>query len=360
MTRYQMPVGPLYVALEEPMYFKLELEGETIKGLHISAGHVHRGMEYLVMKRNFYQNITLTERICSLCSNSHPTTFCMALEEIAGIEVPPRGHYLRVIADEIKRVASNLFNVGIMAHIIGFTSLFMHVLETREIVQDIKETLYGNRMDLGANCIGGVKYNLDAERIAYLITRLDEIEPAVAEIHQIYSTHRSILTRTRGVGVLPQSIAREYGLIGPVARASGVEYDVRAKTPYAIYPELDFATMTRPDGDVWSRAMVRLDEVKMAITLIRQCLMQLPDGPVAIVGMPTIPAGEAVAKTEAPRGELIYYLRTNGSDMPERMKWRVPSYPNWDALHVMMRDNTVADVALIVNSIDPCISCTER
>ena len=135
---------------------------------------------------------------------------------------------------------------------------------------------------------------------------------------------------------------------------------MRAKTPYAIYPELDFATMTRPDGDVWSRAMVRLDEVKMAIDLIRQCLAQLPEGPVAVPGLPIVPAGEAVAKTEAPRGELIYYLRTNGTDMPERLKWRVPSYPNWDALPVMMQDNTVADVALIVNSIDPCISCTER
>lgn len=360
MTQYQMPVGPLHVALEEPMYFKLDLEGERIKGLHISAGHVHRGMEYLVMKRNFYQNITLTERICSLCSNSHPTTFCMALEEIAGIEVPERGHYLRVIADEIKRVASNLFNVGILAHIIGFTSLFMHVLETREIMQDIKETLYGNRMDLGANCIGGVKYNLNTESIAYLRMRLDEIEPAVNEIHRIYSTHKSILIRTRGVGVLPNDTAVQMGLIGPVARGSGVMYDVREKSPYAIYPQLDFTTMTRPDGDVWSRAMVRLDEVKMAISLIRQCLDQMPGGPVAIVGMPEIPPGEAIAKTEAPRGELIYYLRTNGTDMPERMKWRVPSYPNWDALPVMMRDNTVADVALIVNSIDPCISCTER
>ncbi len=360
MTRYQMPVGPLHVALEEPMYFKLDLEGETIKGLHISAGHVHRGVEYLVMKRNFYQNITLTERICSLCSNSHPTTFCMALEDIAGVEVPERGQYLRIIADEIKRVASNLFNVGIMAHIIGFTSLFMHVLETREIMQDIKETLYGNRMDLGANCIGGVKYNLDGERIAYLLARLDEVQPAVAEIQGIYASNHSILTRTRGVGVLSREDALEYGLIGPVARGSGVAYDVRKNAPYAMYDRLDFAIQTRPDGDVWSRAMVRLDEVRMALSLIRQCLARLPDGPIAISGTPDIPAGEAIAKTEAPRGELIYYLRTNGTDMPERMKWRVPSYPNWDALHVMMQDNTVADVALIVNSIDPCVSCTER
>lgn len=360
MTHYKMPVGPLHVALEEPMYFKLDVSGETIRGLEINAGHVHRGIEYLAMKRNFYQNITLTERVCSLCSNSHPTTYLMALEEIAGIEVPERGQYLRVIADETKRVASNLFNVGILAHIVGFTSLFMHVMDVREIMQDVKETIYGNRMDLGANCIGGVKYDLDEQRIGYLRARLAELRTAMAEIRGIYASDRSILQRTRGVGVLSRQQALDCGLIGPVARGSGVAYDVRKNAPYAVYDRLDFALHTQTDGDVWSRAMVRLDEARSALELIAQCLEQMPEGPVSIVGLPDIPPGEAVAKTEAPRGELIYYLRTNGTDMPERLKWRVPSYHNWGALPLMMADNKISDVALIVNSIDPCISCTER
>jgi ech hydrogenase subunit E len=360
MTHYLMPVGPLHVALEEPMYFKLEVSGETIRGLEINAGHVHRGIEYLAMKRNFYQNITLTERVCSLCSNSHPTTYLMALEEIAGIQVPERGQYLRVIADETKRVASNLFNVGILAHIVGFSSLFMHVMEVREIIQDVKETIYGNRMDLGANCIGGVKYDLDEERTAYLKARLAELRTAIDEIREIYASDSSILLRTRGVGVLSKEDALEYGLIGPVARGSGVAYDVRKNAPYAVYDQLDFPLHTRSDGDVWSRAMVRLDEARTALEIIAQCLEKMPEGPVSIVGLPEIPAGEAVAKTEAPRGELIYYLRTNGSDVPERLKWRVPSYHNWGALPLMMAGNRISDVALIVNSIDPCISCTER
>ncbi|TCN76995.1 nickel-dependent hydrogenase large subunit [Shewanella fodinae] len=360
MTTFKVPVGPLHVALEEPMYFKVEVDGETIVGLDITAGHVHRGLEYLAMKRNFYQNITLTERLCSLCSNSHPTTFCMALEDIAGIKVPERGQYLRVIADEVKRVASNLFNVGIMAHIIGFDSLFMHVLETREIMQDVKETIYGNRMDLGANCIGGVKYNVDAEQVKYLLGEIKRIREPVKEIKAIYNSNSLVTMRTKGVGVLSNAAALDYGLIGPVARASGIRYDVREKAPYAIYSQLDFATQTRTDGDVWSRAMVRLDEVEVALALLEQCLQRLPDGPTAITGMPVIPAGEAIAKSEAPRGELIYYLKTDGSDKPQRLKWRVPSYPNWDALHIMMQRQKVSDVPLIVNSIDPCISCTER
>ncbi len=360
MTSFKVPVGPLHVALEEPMYFKVDVEGETITGLEITAGHVHRGLEYLTMKRNFYQNITLTERLCSLCSNSHPTTYCMALEDIAGIKVPERGQYLRVIADEVKRVASNLFNVGIMAHIIGYDSLFMHVLETREIMQDVKETVYGNRMDLGANCIGGVKYNLDEEKINYLLKQIERIKQPIKEIKDIYTSNNFITMRTRGIGVISNSEALDFGLIGPVARASGIVYDVRKNAPYAVYDKLEFEIMSRPDGDVWSRAMVRLDEVQVALSLIEQCLLALPEGPVSITGLPVIPAGETIAKSEAPRGELLYYLRTDGSDKPERMKWRVPSYPNWDALHVMMKGEKVSDVPLIVNSIDPCISCTER
>jgi ech hydrogenase subunit E len=157
MTSYTIPVGPLHVALEEPMYFKVDVEGETVVNVDITAGHVHRGVEYLLSKRSIYQNITLTERICSLCSNSHPEAYCMAIEQIAGLALTPRAEYLRTVADEIKRVASHLFNVAIMAHLVGFDSLFMHVMETREIMQDVKETVFGNRMDIGANCIGGVR-----------------------------------------------------------------------------------------------------------------------------------------------------------------------------------------------------------
>ncbi|USD36389.1 MULTISPECIES: nickel-dependent hydrogenase large subunit [Ferrimonas] len=360
MSSYKVPVGPLHVALEEPMYFKVEVEGETIKGIDITAGHVHRGLEYLAVKRNFYQNITLTERLCSLCSNSHPTTYCMALETIGGIEVPQRAQYLRVIADEVKRVASNLFNVGIMAHIIGFDSLFMHVLETREVMQDVKETVYGNRMDLGANCIGGVKYNLDADKVAYLTEKVQGMIPAVEEIKALYNSDHFIVSRTQGVGVLTLEDVKDYGLVGPVARASGLAYDVRVQASYAIYDQLDMEIQTRSGGDVWSRAMVRIDEVLVALDLILQCLAKLPQGPIAITTLPSIPAGEAIAKSEAPRGELIYYLRTDGSDKPERLKWRVPSYPNWDALQTMMAGEKIADVPLMVNSIDPCISCTER
>lgn len=360
MSGYKIPVGPLHVAMEEPMFFRVEVEGETVQSLEIVAGHVHRGIEYLVSKRSLHQNIVVTERICSLCSNSHPFTYIMALETIAGITVPERVDYLRVAADEIKRIASHMFNIGIIAHLTGFDSLFMQIMETREIMQDVKETIFGNRMDLGANCIGGVRYDMSPKTRTYLAQSLDRISGPMAEYRRLFETNGSILRRTKGVGVLSRKDARYLGVIGPVARASGLSFDVRKAAPYAVYDRLEFDIPCFEDGDVWARAMVRIGEVEQSIRILRQVLRDMPAGPNVIDGMPPVPAGEAVARSEAPRGELIYYLKTDGSDKPERMKWRVPSYNNWKALQRMMAGCAIADIALIVGSIDPCISCTER
>ncbi len=356
---FTLPVGPLHVALEEPMYFRVSVEGETVKRVDITAGHVHRGMEALALRRNLFQNIVLTERVCSLCSNSHPFTYCMAVENLAGIVVPERARYLRSMAEEIKRIASHLFNVAILAHIIGFKSLFMHVMEVREIMQDIKETVYGNRMDLAANCIGGVKYNVDADLLTFLTRNLDRVQKHVEEIYNIYRNDPMVRGRTVGVGMLPQDKALEYAVVGPVARGSGLAVDIRKDVPHAAYPRLAFDVITETGCDVHSRAMIRLREALESISLVRQCARDLPGGD-TVARLPEIPAGEAVARSEAPRGELIYFLRTDGTDVPNRLKWRVPSYMNWDALGVMMHDCKVSDVPLIVNSIDPCISCTER
>jgi len=359
-STYTLPVGPMHVALEEPMYFNIQVEGETVRSVDLAAGHVHRGMEALAMHRNYFQNVTLTERVCSLCSNSHPATYCMAVENLSGLFVPERARYLRVIADELKRVASHLFNVGIMAHLVGFESLFMHAMEVREIMQDAKEGVYGNRMNLGQCIIGGCRTDIDAATAAFLRGQLEQLKPQLDEIYGVYERDPLIRARTQGIGVLSQEEAVRHGVVGPVARASGVAYDIRANVPYAVYPDLDFAVQSDTKGDVHSRALLRLREAVESVRIIEQCLDRIPEGPIAAGGMVEVPAGESVARSEAPRGEVFYYLRSDGTDTPQRLKWRVPTYMNWEALQVMMANCQVADIPLIVNSIDPCISCTER
>ena len=357
---YTIPVGPLHVALEEPMYFHIDIEGETVRGVDIRAGHVHRGVEYLTTKRSIYQNVVLTERICALCSNSHPETFVMACEQIAGLEIPPRAAYLRVIAAEIKRIASHLFNVGILAHLTGYDTLFMHAMQVREIMQDVQETLFGNRMDIGAMCIGGVRNDLDDELKGFLSASLDKLEPEARVLVDTYRRNGTIVRRSKGVGLLTREQAVACAVVGPVARACGLGYDVRTAAPYAAYDRLNVNVPTLADGDVWSRAMIRLTEIGASIAIIREALSDLPEGPIRLEGRPDIPAGRAMGKCEAPRGELVYFLKTSGADEPERVKWRVPSFPNWDALTFMLKGAKIADIAIIVNSIDPCVSCTER
>ena len=359
ITTYTMPLGPVHVALEEPVYFNLTVDGENIKNVELTSGHVHRGMEQLAMQRNLVKNVTLTERVCSLCSNSHSFTYSMAVENVLNLEIPERAKNLRVMAEEIKRIASHLFNTAIQAHIAGFKSLFMHVMEVREIMQDVKETVYGNRMNLASNCIGGVKCDVDDELIAYILKQLDVIEPQMREILDIFATNHIMLTRTKGLGILPPEEAEFLGVVGPVARGSGLRKDVRFDTPYAAYPNLDFDLIVEDGCCVHSRTMVRLRELFESVKLIRQCCEQMPKGPVR-THMGKIPVNEAFAHTEAPRGEVAYYIRTNGTEMPARLKWRVPSYMNWKALGVMMKGCQIAEVALVLNSIDPCVSCTER
>lgn len=356
---FEIPLGPVHVALEEPVYFHLEVEGETIRNVTLTSGHVHRGMEAMATQRNLLKNTTLCERVCSLCSNSHSFTYSMVVENALQMDIPQRARYLRVLAEEIKRVASHLFNLAIQAHIIGFKSLFMHVMEVREMMQDVKETVYGNRMNLASNCIGGVKCDVPPELLRYITDMLDKVEPAAEEIMNIYATDPMVLGRTQGMGLLSREDAVRLGVVGPVARGSGIVMDVRKDSPYAAYPDLKFEVITEQGCCVHSRAMVRLRELFESFSLIRQCCAAMPDGPVS-VHMGEIPRTEACARSEAPRGEVFYYIRTNGTDIPKRLHWRVPSYMNWEALGVMMRDCKVADVAMITNSIDPCVSCTER
>lgn len=252
-----------------------------------------------------------------------------------------------------------MFNLAIQAHLCGFESLFMHTMELREIFQDVKESLYGNRMNLAFNCIGGTKFDLDEECFDFLDESINKFMPAYKELMDIFETDPLICARIKGIGLLPKEDALRLGVVGPVARGSGLAIDVRKETPYAAYGKIDFDIIVRDGCDLYARTCVRLHEVIESIKIIRQVMRDIPQGEVR-THMNRIFPSQAIARSEAPRGEVIYYIRTNHTEIPERLKWRVPSYMNWEALGVMLHDAKVADAALITNTIDPCVSCTER
>jgi Ni,Fe-hydrogenase III large subunit len=357
----KITIGPFHPELEESVYFKLIAdENKTVTHVEVINGFIHRGMESLVTQKNFMQNLILTERVCSLCSNNHPFAYALAVEKISGIKISPRAEALRVVADEVKRVASNLFNLAMLAHLAHHHELMKDTMNTREYMQDLKEIIWGNRMDMSANQLTGVKYDLNEEKIKLILEKIALVEPKAKELQNRFENDEIIRAKTVGVGILPYEDALELGVTGPVARGSGVNNDVRIVAPYSLYGELKPKATLRDGCDVHSRAMARFGDIVEAIRMIKEVVVNLPEGDTYVEKRPHIPAGEAVVRVEAPRGELIYYLKTNGSQKPERMKWKVPTFTNWEALKVMILGDKVDNVTMILNSIDPCISCTER
>ncbi len=360
-VKKKIKIGPFHPELEESVYFKLVAnEDKIITEVEVVNGFIHRGMESLITSKNFMQNLILTERVCSLCSNNHPFAYALAIEKLAGIEVPKRAEALRVIADEVKRVSSNLFNLAMLAHLTHSHELMKETMEAREYMQDLKEIIWGNRMDMSANQLTGVKYDLDEKKVKLILETLQTVDPKIKNLAEKFENNEELRKRTVGVGILPKNKAVELGVTGPVARGSGINNDVRAKAPYSIYGDLKPKITLKNGCDVHSRAMVRFGDAIEAIRMIKEVVNNLPDGSTYVEKVPQVPAGETTVRVEAPRGELIYYLKTDGSQKPKRMKWKVPTFTNWEALKEMLKNNKVENATIIVNSIDPCISCTER
>lgn len=358
---YTIPIGPYHPALEEPIYAKLYTEGEIIKDAEVHIGYNHRGVEKLATQKNFIQTLALVERVCGICSHSHPFAYCLAIEEIAGMEVPKRGQYIRIITAELERLHSHFLWLGLAAHIIGFDSVFMFAFNAREKVMDALEMLSGNRVNYAMNIIGGARRDIDENKKAALLKMLDEMQSANDSLKKIFVNDKTVALRTKGVGVITKEDAVNLGIVGPHMRASGIEYDVRVNDPYSSYEDFDFKIATHPDGDVFSRVVVRALENDESIKIIRQALGKLPEGPINLgVKIPRVPAGEFISRVEAPRGQLVYHVVTDGGQNNYRVSIHVPTFRNAASVTHMLKGNTVADASIIIACIDPCFSCLDR
>ena len=358
---YIVPIGPYHPALEEPIHANLITEGEIIKEAEVFVGYNHRGIEKLATERNAIQTLVLVERVCGICSHSHAFTYAMAVEAINGITVPKRGEYIRVITAELERLHSHFLWLGIACHIIGHDSLFMHIWDEREIIMDLLEKLSGNRVNYAMVTIGGARRDISDDLRREILAGCEKLKAPLDRIVEIVLNDKTIALRTKGVGVLPKEDAVRMGAVGPHARASGVKIDVRRDAPYSSYEDFDFDVPTVDSGDVFARVVVRALECYESIKIVEQALNRLPGGPINLGNkLLKIQPGQAVARHEAPRGQLSHMVVGNGTLNNHRVSIHVPSYKNTPTGPFMLRGNAVADAGLIIASIDPCFSCLDR
>lgn len=358
MSRTIIPFGPQHPVLPEPLHLKLVMQDERIVEAIPSIGYVHRGLEKLTEVKEFTQNVFIVERICGICSVMHALAYCQGIEALMNIQVPDRARYLRVIWAEFHRIHSHLLWLGLLADAFGFESLFMQLWRNREKVMDIMEETAGGRVVISCNAIGGVRRDIPGELLVKAGVVADDIEDDLKQIEKVFMNDYTVKHRLVGVGVLTKENAYRLGTVGPMARASGIAQDLRT-TGYAAYGELDFAPVVEHNGDCYARTMVRLKEVYQSVDLIRQAIAKLPEGEIA-APFKGNPKGEVVSRLEQPRGEALYYLRANGTKFLERLRVRTPTFANIPALLHMLPGSQLADVPVLILTIDPCISCTER
>ena len=353
-----IPFGPQHPVLPEPIHLDLVMEDERVVEAIPSIGYVHRGLEKLVEKREYKDFVFIAERICGICSFIHGMTYCHAVEGVMALDVPPRALYLRTVWSELSRLHSHLLWLGLLADSMGFETLFMQAWRLREHVLDDLEATTGNRVIQGVCKVGGVRHDVDDRKLREIVDGLEGIRPQLDDLVNVFVRDDSVKHRLSGLGVLSEQQAWELGAVGPVLRASGVANDIR-QTGYAAYDELDFAPVVETSGDCYARTVVRAKELFTSIDLIRQAVEKIPEGPVEMK-VTGNPKGEFFARSEQPRGEVIHYVKANGTKNLVRFRVRTPTFTNIPPLLEAMKGLELADVPVVVLSIDPCIGCAER
>jgi NADH-quinone oxidoreductase subunit D len=358
--RVTIKIGPQHPALKEPASFTLLLAGEKIMESSVRLGYNHRGIEKACEQRSFLQAMYLLERVCGICSHSHSSCFVQAVEEIAKVEVPRRAVYIRTVVAELERIHSHLLWLGVAGHEVGFDTLLMYTWRDREVVMDLLAALTGNRVNYGINTIGGVRRDISESQKADILKAMDILEERTKYYIGIATTEMTLIKRLSGVGTVSHDDAIRLGAVGPTARASSVDRDVRRDDPYAAYSELTFKVITSTENDVYGRAVVRVLELMECYSIVRQLIKNMPDGPLTVKVPRKIPAGQAVSRYEAPRGEDVHIVRSAGSEKPDRVKVRAPTLANVQVVSHMLKNQYLADLPIVVAAIDPCFSCTDR
>jgi len=361
----EIPVGPQHPALHEPLLLKVYAEGEEVVKVEVNTGYNHRGIERLCERNTFYRDIFIVGRVCGICNAVHTNCYVRALEQLLDLHPNRRAQYLRVLAMELERVHSHMLINAVMAEIVGFETLFMQIMLDREKVMKAKEILTGSRVMADYVMVGGVRRDIDEEKRQRIRELLLKLGPRIEYYRKVFEEDETIVKRLVGVGRISYGEATSHSLVGPVARGSGVKIDSRVSDKYDAYGEIPFNLVTRSEGDSWARMMVRWDEALESIEMSIYILEHLPSDGDPVPDERRLPRrfppGEAYTRVEAQRGELTYYVMSDGKGQnPYRVKIRTPSFNNIINSAFMYIGHSLADVPVILASLDPCISCMER
>ena len=358
-------LGPQHPSTHGVFRVVVALEGETIKALRPVMGYLHRNHEKIGERNTFLQNMPFTDRLDYLSSMSNNFGYALAVEKLMGVTPPERAEYLRVIMAELTRISNHIFAIGMFLNDLGaFFTPSLYAIEERELILDVFEAVSGSRMMCNYFRFGGVARDLPPgmhQRIHELV--FDRLPRRIDELDLFLTNNEIVRSRTEGVGVLTPEQAIALSTCGPILRASGVPYDVRRADPYSIYDRFDFDVAVRYHGDIYDRYLIRIDEARQSLRILQQAIREMPEGPIQ-EGKPQyqvrVPAGEAYGRVEGPKGELGFYVVSNGKPNPWRYHVRAPSFINLTAMETMSVNNKVADVVAVLGSIDIVLGETDR
>ncbi|WP_263647040.1 hydrogenase large subunit [Vibrio tritonius] len=358
-----VPVGPLHITSDEPGHFRLFVDGEDIVDADYRMFYVHRGMEKLAETRMGYHEVGfLADRVCGICGFTHSVGYNNSVETALQIDVPERAQMIRTVLLEVERLHSHLLNIGLSSHFVGFDTGFMQFFRVREKTMELAEILTGARKTYGMNLIGGVRRDILKEQRKKGIALVREARKTFSELVDMLLATPNIDSRLCGVGVLAKDIARDFSPVGPMIRGSGFARDARVVhgAHLEAYSQVPIELQHLDTGDVQARVLVRVREVFNSLNIIEFGLDHLPPGAILTEGFTYVPHKFALGYTEAPRGENVHWSMTGDNQKVFRWRCRAATYANWPTLRYMLRGNTVADAPLIIGSLDPCYSCTDR
>ena len=359
---FNLYFGPIHPALKEPIGFIFEIEGEYVVNARPNLGFNHRGIEKLLESKTWLQTGFLAEHICGICSGAHNGCCYQGVEKIFEIEPPRRGLFIRTLVWELERIHSHLLWLGVMLHEAGFDTIFMYTWRDRELTMDLFEEMSGRRVVYSMNTVGGVRRDVTDAFLQKLKKYCNYLEERVKFYRELVMNDATILARFQNVGILTKRDAIDLSAVGPTTRGSGVKKDVRYEEPYAVYDESPFQIVVREEGDALAKTVVRIDEIQVSIDILKWIADNIPSGDIKIKFSPMAkaPENEAISRVEAPRGELFYYFKSDGGITPSRVKVRTPTIANVLPIIKMVEGQYIADIPVIVASIDPCIACCER